>query len=131
MSSVLGAILFPPVSDPDAHRPLSSTASLQFVNGLTDGEQLFIQDNSNQLATSHARMAADYTVSIWLLFRHLPIVVQLLVMIGVFVAIANIPYVIMYIVRAIQAKESKARMIASLCTAITLIIVIVLVHVFT
>lgn len=101
-----------------------------FVSGLSDGERKFIMENRSRLGSGAAKQAADYTHARWVNFRSTPIVLQLLAWVTVVVVIISIPYVLMYIGRAAQAKKSHTRMLTSLGASLSVTALIAAVHMY-
>lgn len=131
MTDVLFAIAYPPRREEEEEEKNARSTNVVFVAGLSDAERGFILENRAQLGHGAAKRAAVYTYSVWVMFRSLPIVIQLLVLIALIVAIINIPYIVMFCARAIQSDETSVRMIASLCASIVLIVTIVVLHLVT
>lgn len=128
MTDVIIPILFPVKHLDDAQ---SGPANIVLVPGLTEGEQEFILANKSQLGKGTARHAAVYTYSVWVMFRSIPIAMQLLILIAIILSIFYFPFVVMFFVRALQLDETNVRLIASMAACLVLVITIVIVHLVT
>lgn len=111
-------------------RNMTEGTQLVFVPGLSDGEKDFIRENKSRLGSGAAKQAADYTHARWVNFRSTPIVLQLLAWVAAVVIIISIPYVLMYIGRATQSRESQTRMLTSLGAGLSVTALIAAVHMF-
>lgn len=102
---------------------------LDFVPGLSEGEETFIRENRSQLGSGRAKKTADTFYAYWVLFRSIPIVFQLLCLIAVILTVILIPYVVQVILQAVQSTEPHAgiRMCTSLGASIVWVIAILVV----
>lgn len=108
--------------------PQDLTEPLVFVPGLTSDEQAFIRDNKSKLGSGKAKQAADFTHAQWGKFRKVPIVFQILAWVLLVVIIATIPFVFMYIGRAVRNMHTYARMTSSMGVAAAVLTMIIGVH---
>lgn len=130
MSAVVLAIMYSQADHADAQQDDTGKKEgpLVFPRGLTEGEKDFIKQNQAQLGSDSARQTTDYIWALWRAFRSIPLVFQLLAWMIIATIIIILPYIGMWTVRAIQQKESKARMIASIVTSLILVCVLLVVH---
>lgn len=127
VASVLTAYAYPRSDEDRARERGNVEKSVQFAPGLSEEERDFVTQNKALLGSGRAKRAADLTRSTWQMFRSIPIVFQLLTVVVLFVCIITTPFLIMYIIRAIEAPDSQIRMIATLCSFVAVFVAIVLV----
>lgn len=127
MTAILAAIYL-------GHRPGADPATgvqdkaLVFVSGLTDPEKAFIQANRLQLGSGKAKHLLDTVHAYWKLFRSLPIVVQLLLLISVVMTVIVSPYVGSVMMEAMKVPQHAGmRMIVSTASVIVLFVTTILV----
>lgn len=133
MSQVLLAIL---TSHGVMHTEGDSNSSdavrspLVLVGGLTEDEEEYIRQNATQLGNGAARRTTDLIMTSWALFCSVPVVFQLLVGMALIATCFILPYIAMYISRAIHVPERKTRMSVSLATAVILFCTILVVQAY-
>lgn len=94
------------------------------------GEATFITENQAQLGSGSGKRTLNYIYAMVNAFLAIPVVFQILILVGVAMIIFTIPYILLNIYKAIEAPETKARMITSGLTSLVLALVILLVHFF-
>lgn len=112
MTSILAG-MYTAYRHPDRERD-PQDKPIEFAQGFTDDEKTFITQNRSQLGRGTAKQAAEYSRSMWAVFMSLPLVFQLLIGVCTIVSIIVSPFVIMFIIRALQAPDTQVRMIATL-----------------
>lgn len=113
----------------DGDRKKAADVPLVFVQGLTEGEQDFVRDNRTQLGSGKAKHAWDAIVEDWKIFRSIPIVLQLLVLVVLLLVVIFAPFVGNVILMAIQSPDQHAaiRMMVSLGALAVLSVAILMV----
>lgn len=115
-----------PGEDPVSRKDLSTM--VDFVSSLSDPEKAFVQANRAQLGSGRARHFADLVHAYWRLFRSLPIVIQLLLLITLVMSVIVSPYVGQVMIEAMKAPNHPGmRMIVSCVSSGVLSITILLV----